>query len=418
MECSNVMDGGHIVDSSNVVNRGNSLDSSNIVNRGHRLHSSNTMNRVDSLDYWSSISSISSISNAVVSSIIRISLPLGHMDSASRVSNIATSSSIGSGSHYSGDSSRGCSSDRKGGRGGHLGVSIVVSMVNTSDVVNRSHSIDTGNIVDWSSSMNSSNILNSSNMMNRGGRLNSSNVVNRGNIVNSSNIVNRSGSMECSDIVDSSNVVNRGNSLDSSNIVNRGNSLNSSNVVNRVDSLNSSNIVNRGHRLHSSNAVNRVDSLNHWSSISSISSISNAIVSSIIRISLPLGHMDSASRVSNIATSSSIGSGSHYSRHSSRGCSSDRKGGRGRHLSVSNMVVPMVDRRSVAIATVSTNPSISQAINTSISQPLETRVSHAISSISSIAKDVRVSLSSNCCSQAENSQEFVHVEEKEETTSH
>merc|ERR1711872_968798 len=167
---------------------------------------------------------------------------LGHMDSASRVSNIATSSSIGSGSHYSRDSSRGCSSDGKGGRGRHLSVSIVVSMVNTSNVVNRSHGIDTSNIVDWSSSMNSSNILDRSNMMNRGGRLNSSNMVNRGNSVNSSN------------------------------------------------------------------AVNRVDSLNHWSSISSISSISNAIVSSIIRISLPLGHMDSSSRVSDIATSSSIGS--------------------------------------------------------------------------------------------------------------
>merc|ERR1712002_416830 len=280
------------------------------------------------------------------------------MDSSSRVSNIATSSSIGSGSHYSRHSGRGCSSDRKGGRGGHLGVSIVVSI------------------------------------------LNSSNMVNRGNIVNSSNIVNRSGSMECSDVVDGGHIV------DSSNIVNRGNSLNSSNIV------------NRGHRLHSSNAVNRIDSLNHWSSISSISSIFNAIVSSIIRISFPLGHMDSSSRVSNIATSSSIGSGSHDSRDSSRGCSSDRKGGRGGHLSVGNMVVSMVDRSSIAIATVSTNPNISQPINTSISQPLETRVSHAISSISSIAKDVRVSLSSNCCSQAENSQEFVHVEEKEETTSH
>merc|ERR1711970_217145 len=116
------------------------------------------------------------------------------MDSASRVSNIATSSSIGSGSHYSRDSSRGCSSNGKGGRGGHLGVSIVVSMVNTSNVVNRSHSIDTSNSVNRSSSMDSSNIVdrNSSNMMNRGGRLNSSNMVNRGNVVNSSNIVNRS----------------------------------------------------------------------------------------------------------------------------------------------------------------------------------------------------------------------------------
>merc|ERR1712180_554937 len=123
-----------------------------------------------------------------------------------------------------------------------------------------------------------------------------------------------------------------------------------------------------------------------------------------------LGHMDSASRVSNIATSSSIGSSSHYSRHSSRGCSSDGKGGRGGHLGVSSMVVSMVDRGSIAVATVSTIPSISQ--------PVETRISQAISSMSSIAKDVRVSLSSHCCSQAEYSQELVHVEEKEETTSH
>merc|ERR1719334_2956049 len=239
-------------------------------------------------------------------------------------------------------------------------------------------------------------MVDSSNMVNRSHSIDTSNSVNRSSSMDSSNIVDRSGSMECSEVVDGGHIV------DSSNIVNRGNSLNSSNVV------------NRGHRLHSSNAVNRADSLDHWSSISSISSISKAIVSSIIRISLPLGDMESASRVSNIATSSSIGSGSHYSRDSSRGCSSDRKGGRGGHLSVGNMVVSMVDRRSVAIATVSTNPSISQAINTSISQPLETRVSHAISSI---AKDVRVSLSSNRCSQAENSQKFVHIEEKEETTS-
>merc|ERR1719334_1543060 len=367
--------------------RGGHLSVGNIVmDRVVNNTISMAISSISSISNVTSIANISGVSQSRISSIIRISLPLGHMDSASRVSHIATSSSIGSGSHYSRHSSRGCSGDRKGGRGGHLGVCIVVSMVNTGNVVNRSHSIDTGNsvnrsssmdtsnIVDWSSSMNSSNILNSSNMMNRGGSLNSSNMVNRGNIVNSSNIVNRSGSMECSDVVDGGHIV------DSRNGVNRGNSLNSSNIV------------NRGHRLHSSNAVNRVDSLKHWSSISSISSISKAIVSSIIRFSLPLGNMDSASRVGNIATSSSIGSGSHYSRHSSRGCSSDGKGGRGGHLSVSSMVVSMVDRRSIAIATLSTIPSISQPINTSISQPLETRVSHAISSISSIAKDVRVSL--------------------------
>merc|ERR1712055_503893 len=207
--------------------------------------------------------------------------------------------------------------------------------------------MDSSNIVDWSSSMNSSNILNSSNMMNRGGRLNSSNMVNRGNIVNSSNIVYRS------------------------------------------------------HRLHSSNAVNRVDRLNHWSSISSISSISNAIVSSIIRISLPLGHMDSAGRVSNIATSSSIGSGSHYSRHSSRGCSSDRRGGRGRNLSVSSMVVSMVNRGCIAInSSIVSNSTISNrgssmdnrsttiATIPSIPNTLEPRVSKTISSISSISNAI------------------------------
>merc|ERR1719357_1836868 len=279
-----------------------------------------------SLRNWDHVTNKSNMTSFVIG--------LGHMDSASRVSNIATSSSIGSGSHYSRHSSRGCSGDRKGGGGGHLGVSIVVSMVNTSNVVNRSHSIDTSNSVNRSSSMDSSDILNSSNMMNRGGRLNSSNMVNRGNIVNSSNMMNRGGSLNSSNMVNrsntvnSSNIVNRSSSMECSNVVDGGHIVDSSNVVNRGNSLDSSNIVNRGHRLHSSNAVNRVDSLNHWGSISSISSISNAIVSSIIRISLPLGHMDSSSRVSNIATSSSIGSGSHYSRHSSRGCSSDGKGGR------------------------------------------------------------------------------------------
>merc|ERR1719357_669558 len=183
-----------------------------------------------SLRNWDHVTNKSNMTSFVIG--------LGHMDSASRVSDITTSSSICSGSHYSRDSSRGCSSDGKGGRGGHLGVSIVVSMVNTSNVVNRSHSIDT------------SNILNSSNMMNRGGRLNSSNVVNRGNIVNRGGRLNSSGSMECSDVVDGGHIVE------------------SSNVVNRGNSLNSSNIVNRGHSVHSRNAVNRFDSLNHWSSIS------------------------------------------------------------------------------------------------------------------------------------------------------
>merc|ERR1711872_993124 len=132
---------------------------------------------------------------------------LGHMDSASRVSNIATSSSIGSGSHYSRDSSRGCSSDGKGGRGRHLSVSIVVSMVNTSNVVNRSHGIDTSNSVNRSSSMDSSNIVDWSSSMN------SSNILDR------SNMMSRSGSMECSDVVDGGHIVDSSNVVDGGHIV-------------------------------------------------------------------------------------------------------------------------------------------------------------------------------------------------------
>merc|ERR1719173_101169 len=142
------------------------------------------------------------------------------------------------------------------------------------------------------------------------------NMVKRGHGIYTSNSVHGKAS------VNSSNMLNRGHIMNSSNVVNGGNRLNSRDIVNRGSSLNSSNAVNRVHRLNSSNTVHRAGSLNHWRNIASIASISQTsifkvIVSSIIRISLPLGHMNSSSRVSNIATSSSIGSGSHYSRHSS-----------------------------------------------------------------------------------------------------
>merc|ERR1711981_559506 len=101
-----------------------------------------------------------------------------------------------------------------------------------------------------------------------------------------------------------------------------------------------------------------------------------------------LGHMDGASRVSHIAASSSIGPGSHYSRDSGRGGSSDGQGGRGRHLGVSSMVVDMVSRAFTSMAISS------------------------IASISSIAQDVRVSLSCHSHCQTEHSQELVHVEVK------
>merc|ERR1719268_640814 len=343
----------------------------------------------------SSIASISGVSQSSISSIIRISLPLGHMDSASRVSDIATSSSIGSGSHYSRNSSRGCSSNGKGGRGGHLGVSIVVSMVNTSNVVNRSHSIDTSNSVNRSSSMDSSNIvdwsssLNSSNILNRGHRLHSRNAVNRVDSLNHwssiSSISSISNAIVSSIIrislplghMDSSSRVSNiatSSSIGSGSHYSRDSSrgCSSDGKGGRGGHLSVCNIVmDRVVNNTISMAISSISSISNVtsiaktiSSIASISGVSQSSISSIIRISLPLGHMDSASRVSHIATSSSIGSGSHYSRHSSRGCSSDRKGGGGGHLSVSNMVVPMVDRRSVAIATISTNPSISQAINT------------------------------------------------------
>merc|ERR1712002_1441691 len=114
-----------IVSNSTISNRGSSMD-----NRGSTIATIPSISHTLESRVSKTISSISSISNAIVSSIIRISLSLGHMDSASRVSNIATSSSIGSGSHYSRHSSRGCSSNGKGGGGGHLCVSnIAISMV-------------------------------------------------------------------------------------------------------------------------------------------------------------------------------------------------------------------------------------------------------------------------------------------------
>merc|ERR1719348_693522 len=69
------------------------------------------------------------------------------------------------------------------------------------------------------------------------------------------------------------------------------------------------------------------------------SSISQSVSSSIegISISLPLGDMDSSSRVSNITSSSSVKSSD--SRGSSRGQASNVHRGRGRHTGISSSMV-------------------------------------------------------------------------------
>merc|ERR550519_628577 len=94
------------------------------------------------------VASISSITQTMVtiSSIsqdigISLSLPLGNMDGAGRVSNIATSSSIES--SYGRDSSRGQASSGEGGRGRDLGVASSNMVGNRSNMVggNRSNMV-------------------------------------------------------------------------------------------------------------------------------------------------------------------------------------------------------------------------------------------------------------------------------------
>merc|ERR1719228_2172573 len=202
--------------------------------------------------------------------------------------------------------------------------------------------------------------------------------------------------------------------------------------------------MNRGDMVNRGSMVNRGGMNNRSSGIASISSISNAMVSTVsqtissisgisqtisshIGVSLSLGHMDSASRVSHIAAGSSIGSGSHYSRDSGRGGSSDGQGGRGRHLGVSSMVVDMVSRAftSMAISSIASISSIAQAIVSGIAEAISTISSIAnMSPISSISQDIRVSLSCHSHCQTEHSQELDHVEViefeqgRERTTTH
>merc|ERR1712033_52561 len=131
-----VSNGGHMVSNrGHMVSNGGHVVSSN--NRGSHMGSSNVVSSRISHTMVASKSSIASISHNIG---ISLSFSLGHMNNASRVSDIAAGSSIES--SYSRDSSRGSTSSGEGGRGGHLGVA-------SGNVVscryNRGHMVSTHN---------------------------------------------------------------------------------------------------------------------------------------------------------------------------------------------------------------------------------------------------------------------------------
>merc|ERR1719309_529568 len=213
-----------------------------------------------SISTISSIATISGISKTVSTIEVGVSLPLGNMDSSGRVGNI-TSSSSRSGDGR--DSSRGTTSNAQGGRGGDLGVA--------SDDRGSSH--------------------------------------NRGSSIAVSTIASIA-TISC--ISKTISTIEVGVSLPLSNMDSSG----------RVGNITSSSSRSRDGR-HSSRGTtsnaqggrggdlgvasdDRGSSHNGSSSIaiSSIAGVSQAIVSKHIRISLPLGNMDSSRRVGDIASSS------------------------------------------------------------------------------------------------------------------
>merc|ERR1719481_1883486 len=113
-------------------------------------------------------------------------------------------------------------------------------------------------------------------------------------------------------------------------------------------------------------------------------SVSETVSSSIegISLSLPLGDMDSSSRVSNITSSSSVKSSD--SRDSSRGQASDVHRGRGRHTGISSSMVDAISKSGVSQTSVSQTISVSTEV-------------------------VRISLSADGSSQTENGK-TVHVD--------
>merc|ERR1712114_71644 len=111
-------------------------------------------------------------------------------------------------------------------------------------------------------------------------------------------------------------------------------------------------------------------------------SISKTVSSSVVRISLPLGDMDSSSRVGNITSSSSVKSSD--SRDSSRGQASDVHRGRGRNTGISSSMVDAISESGVSDTSVSETVSVSTEV-------------------------VRISLSADGSSQTENGK-TVHVD--------
>merc|ERR1712096_433910 len=109
-----------------------------------------------------------------------------------------------------------------------------------------------------------------------------------------------------------------------------------------------------------------------------------------VSLSLSLGNMNSSSRVSHIASGSSIESS--YGGHCSRGQACNVEGSRGGDLGVSSMVS---QRSSMGDHRGSMGISMASISQTSISQTSISQAMVAISSIAqtSIAKDIGVSLS-------------------------
>merc|ERR1712055_785115 len=120
---------------------------------------------------------------------------------------------------------------------------------------------------------------------------------------------------------------------------------------------------------------------------SSVAQTIGTIESISISLSLPLGNMDNSSRVGNIASGTSIGSSN--SRDSSRGESSNVHRGRRGDASVASSVRGSVASISGVAKTISGVTSVAEA--------------------STVAKEVGVSLSSDCSSKEKSGKVLVHV---------
>merc|ERR1712142_1185520 len=139
---------------------------------------------------------------------------------------------------------------------------------------------------------------------------------------------------------------------------------------------------------------NRSDSSNGRGCVAKSSIAETSIAKTVgtiesISLSLPLGDMDDSSRVGDITSGTSISSSD--SREGSRGKSSNVYGSRGGDTGIASSIwgsIPCVAESSIASITSVAKPGIASAV----------------------AKEVRVSLSSGCCSKEESCKELVHVE--------